>query len=405
MFCKIPRMELISRSKPNAGFLSGLLSAAVGLMSMLPAASAHDVLLSYARIWAEPDAYVLEVNLDPILTESFLADKLDNPANWLDHNNFGQSRTILSEEAKSFFAVTLDGKACEPIDADFRVEQDNCIYTICYPRMGSGQLTLTHGFLDRMREGYKTVLDVLGPDGSVKKTVVFTAGVPRITVSLPGAVPLAVTATNTGADKEGDVTAEPQSEPVPARSWFPVPFFKLGVEHIAFGFDHLLFLGGLLVACRRPSDIFAIVTSFTLAHSITLSVAALDLWAPPSVIVEPAIAASIVFVGVENMLRSNIGKGRAWLTFAFGLIHGFGFASVLREIGLGQNGSSIVGPLFAFNVGIEAGQLSIVTLVFPGLLWLQHASSRARRWLKPSLSSIIALIGLYWFLQRTVFAV
>ncbi len=108
--------------------------------------------------------------------------------------------------------------------------------------------------------------------------------------------------------------------------------------------------------------------------------------------------------GVENLLRSEIGKGRALLTFAFGLIHGFGFVRVLRDMGLGQNGGSIVGPLFTFNVGVEAGQLTIVALVLPGLLWLQHANVHARRLLRPSLSGVIALIGLYWLLQRTAFA-
>lgn len=368
-------------------------------------ASAHDELLGYAKIWTEPDAYVLEVNLDPYVTESFLADKLENPGSWLDHVNYEKSRAILTEEGENFFTVESAGQVIEPMGSDFRVEHDNCIYTIRYPRTGAEPLVLTHNFIRRMRPGYRTLLDVVGPDGRVAATIILTADEPRAPVSFAGAAP---------AESEGEPSpvgqpnetggAEPKLAPSPSHGWFPTTFFKLGVEHIAFGFDHLLFLAGLLVACRRPFDIFGIVTSFTLAHSITLSVAALGLWMPPPSIVEPAIAASIVYVGVENIIRKDIGTGRAWLTFAFGLIHGFGFAGVLRELGLGQDGKGIVGPLFAFNVGIEAGQLAIVAIVLPALLGLQHASSRARHFLTPALSAVIALLGLFWLLQRTVFA-
>ncbi len=384
--------------------LRSILTSAMGLLGFAATgASAHDVLLNYAQIRAAPDAWIIEVILDPYVTESFVSDELENAGNWLDHANFEQSRSILSKEAQTFFKAEVGGKQYDPLGTDFRVEQDDCIYTIRYPRAGDGQITLTNEFLDRMREGYKMLLDVILADGSVDKTIVFTATEPRATVSLPGAVPATSSITSAVVGEGGRDAVHPQSGVRSSRCLFPPAFFKIGIEHIAFGFDHLLFLGGLLVACRRPRDIFAIVTSFTLAHSVTLSVAALDLWAPPSSIVEPAIAASIVYVGVENILRSEIGKGRVLLTFAFGLIHGFGFASVLRDVGLGQDGRSIVAPLLAFNVGIEAGQLSIVALVFPGLLWLQHASAHARRWLKPILSVIIALIGLYWFLQRTIF--
>ncbi len=360
-----------------------------------PGAFAHVDSLSHGRIWAESDAWVLEVHLDPGVSESFVSGRFD-PA------EAEQSNARLAEEAKMLYQVSTGGRVIEPIDAEFRLVGKSAAFTVRYPRTGDGQLELTHRFPERMIAGKGTVLRSIYADGTPGKQIFVSAGHPMETVTLlknPAPVPKETTR---------DVEERLPEAPPPAgdqslHSRFPAVFFKLGVEHITFGFDHLLFLAGLLVACRKPFDIFAIVTSFTLAHSITLSVAALDWWMPPAGIVEPAIAASIVFVGVENLVRRYIGKERALLTFAFGLIHGFGFAGVLRELGLGQDGQSIVGPLFAFNVGIEAGQLTIVAIVLPALLWLQHASTRVRKWMQPSLSVIIALIGLFWFLQRTVF--
>lgn len=356
---------------------------------------AHTDQVSHGRIWAEPDAWVLEVHLNRDVSESFVAGQLDSADEELSYAR-------LAEESKMLFRIASDGQTIEPLDAEFRLVGESGVFKVRYPRTGDGHLELTHHFPDRMIDGKGTVLRSIYADGTPGKQVFLSASHPAETVTLlKNTVPVPRETVGDVAEQEPE--EPPLSADEPFQSWFSPLFFKLGVEHIAFGFDHLLFLAGLLVACRKPTDIFAIVTSFTLAHSITLSVAALDWWVPPSGIVEPAIAASIVFVGIENLVRKKIGKERALLTFAFGLIHGFGFASVLRELGLGQGGQSIVGPLFAFNVGIEAGQLAIVAIVFPVLLWLQHASDRVRKWMQPALSIIISLIGLFWLLQRTLF--
>jgi len=121
-------------------------------------------------------------------------------------------------------------------------------------------------------------------------------------------------------------------------------FLTLGVEHIVTGWDHLAFLFGLLVVGGKLRDAVKIITSFTLAHSLTLALATLNVINIPSRIVEPLIAVSIVYVGFENIVRENFSK-RWILTFAFGLIHGCGFASVLRELGVGTHGTSVVTPL------------------------------------------------------------
>jgi hypothetical protein len=115
------------------------------------------------------------------------------------------------------------------------------------------------------------------------------------------------------------------------------------------------------------------------------------------------IAASIIYVGVENLFRGGDPKGRGFLTFAFGLIHGFGFASVLRELGVGANGSGITVPLVSFNLGVEVGQVAIAAVVLP-LIWkLREQPQFVRRWV-PACSVAVALLGTFWFVQRVWFS-
>lgn len=179
-------------------------------------------------------------------------------------------------------------------------------------------------------------------------------------------------------------------------------FIWLGVEHIWKGYDHLLFLFALLVVCQSFRSIVTIVSCFTLAHSLTLALATLDLVAMPARLVEPAIAASIVFVGVENLWRRGAEpRGRSALTFAFGLIHGFGFASVLRDLGVGAGQEGIAMPLFAFNLGVELGQVAIAAVVMPLIWQLRRKEAFVRRGV-PALSALVAAAGLYWLLERTV---
>ncbi|HEY2772527.1 MAG TPA: HupE/UreJ family protein [Candidatus Binatia bacterium] len=172
-------------------------------------------------------------------------------------------------------------------------------------------------------------------------------------------------------------------------------FFRLGVEHIWTGYDHLLFLLAVLLAGGGIRRLAAIVTSFTLAHSITLGVAATGLLRLPVVWVEVAIAISIVFVAVENIFARGADR-RALVTFFFGLVHGFGFASVLSAAALPAAG--IVVPLLAFNLGVEAGQLAVVVAVVPALAVVMRGP-HARR-IQVVLSLLIAAAGATWALDR-----
>ena len=182
-------------------------------------------------------------------------------------------------------------------------------------------------------------------------------------------------------------------------------YLVTGIEHIFLGYDHIAFLVAIVLWARRLMPVIKVVTAFTIAHSITLSLAALQIVVIPSAIVEPAIAASIVFVALENFFSRNI-DGRWRVAFAFGLIHGFGFASALQEMGLPAN--AVLPALAAFNIGVEIGQLAIVSIVVPALILLDRlfAADRTKP-LRPAalvyaLSSVITILGGYWFITRAL---
>ncbi len=159
-----------------------------------------------------------------------------------------------------------------------------------------------------------------------------------------------------------------------AASSSAVRFLLLGIEHILTGYDHLLFLAGVLVVLRGWRDVVQTITAFTVAHSITLALATTGLVLVPGRIVEPLIAASIVYVGIENLMRDV--QGSRWkLTFGFGLVHGLGFATVLRDLGIGANGNGAIAvPLASFNAGVEIGQMAVAAAPRAGFLVACHAA-------------------------------
>jgi hydrogenase/urease accessory protein HupE len=182
-------------------------------------------------------------------------------------------------------------------------------------------------------------------------------------------------------------------------------FFKLGLEHILHGFDHQAFLLALLVAARRARSLVGVVTAFTVAHSLTLALAALDVVHVPSRFVELAIALSIAYVACDNLLRRAARD--PWLeAFGFGLLHGLGFAGFLGEALSGE--PLIVTALLGFNLGVEVGQLALVTLVLVLLALLFRRRARAEGApaglvppaVRDAVSVLVALAGFYWFCER-----
>ena len=187
-------------------------------------------------------------------------------------------------------------------------------------------------------------------------------------------------------------------------------FAASGVHHILIGPDHLLFLVGLLLMGGTLRRLVLVVSAFTLAHSVTLSLAVLRFVTPPAWVVEPAIALSIVYVGADNLIvEHERGWGpasteksprdvRAWIAFAFGLIHGFGFAGVLRDMELPS--AALGWSLLSFNLGVEAGQLLVVVTVAAVLAAVRRRSEAAGQKVAVAGSVAVIAAGVFWFIER-----
>jgi hypothetical protein len=174
-------------------------------------------------------------------------------------------------------------------------------------------------------------------------------------------------------------------------------FVPAGIHHILIGPDHILFLIGLLLLGGSFGRVLKIATAFTLAHSITLGLAALGLVQPNPRVIEPAIALSVALVGLDNLRRPQRDH-RTKLAFAFGFIHGFGFASVLHEFGLPRE--ALGWSLFSFNFGVELGQALIIGGVLPVLWWLRASWPRWENRVVAAGSWGVILAGGWWFIER-----
>jgi hypothetical protein len=176
-------------------------------------------------------------------------------------------------------------------------------------------------------------------------------------------------------------------------------YLSLGFTHIVpHGFDHMLFVLGIFLLSRRLKEVLAQVSAFTIAHSITLALSMYGALSVPPAVVEPLIAISIAYVAVENMLMSRLRSWRIALVFAFGLLHGMGFAGALQELGLPR--SEFVTALVTFNVGVEAGQLAVIAGAFLLVGWFWTRQDWYRRRVVLPASALIACIAVYWTVER-----
>ncbi len=179
-------------------------------------------------------------------------------------------------------------------------------------------------------------------------------------------------------------------------------YLKLGYTHIIpLGIDHILFVVSLFFLNPKLKVVIWQATAFTVAHSITLGLAMYGLIAPPTYIIEPVIALSIMFVAVENIISDKLVPSRIVVVFAFGLIHGMGFASALTSLALPQN--QFVTSLVTFNLGVELGQITVILLAWFLIgKWFYQKSWYRKRIVIP-ISAVIAVISLYWIVERTFF--
>lgn len=329
-----------------------------------------------------------------------LAPELDRDRNdSLTEQELTQGREAVLRAVVARVAIQGDGSACpgqlvsaKPVEGDGITVK--ATYTCSAP---PGEVDFDLEILEDLPYGHRHIFRAGGGPRLHEAILyrkrrtfeVLTSPAPLAPPTQPGAAPPSVSpAPPAGSAQQGGPAA-------PAGS---LELFAMGVEHILLGLDHLVFLLGLVLVGGRWRAILLVVTAFTVAHSITLALAALDVWAPSPRVVEPAIALSIAYVGVENRYVKDA-EGRWRITFPFGLVHGFGFAGALREIALPS--AAVPKALLLFNLGVEAGQLAVLAVVLPLL-----AYARRREWLTPRgvriASALVLLAGAGWFVERVV---
>jgi len=350
------------------------LSVVIIFMAASGAARAHNPGLSSATVTLEEQEITALLAFNPQDLEALL-----------EHEPGSVPLETLGRRA---LALSIDGAALAPARVTASTGENNDVeLRVRFPRSPGATLAITSVLLGEMPTGHRQILRVQTAAGKLLASGLLSASEASSIVPLPASHALP-----TGHDDPA--TFVPHTF---------VEFLKLGVEHILTGYDHLLFLFGLLLVCDRFGRAIRIITAFTIAHSITLALATFDVVTLSPDVVEPLIAASIVYVGVENLIRGREVKWRTALTFAFGLIHGLGFAGVLREIGVGRDGSGVLVPLASFNLGVEMGQLAIAAVVLP-VIWQLRKRPGFLRIAAPALSVLIVFAGIYWFLQRTLSA-
>ena len=356
----------------------GAILAILFSLLLLQDAAAHDPGLSSLTI--RPRTSGLEATLTLAVKDAAQLTELDeNRDGTVTPVEFARSRRQLEAAVAKKVVIAADGKVAKDKSISSRLDENNNV-DVCldFGATAFSSLEIQSKLIASLPLGHREYLQIVNSTGQTLFERLLSATTDRATMQVPH------TDANTVALEA-------------VRSF--TNFLCLGVKHILTGYDHLLFLFGLLLVARGFLCSLGIITSFTIAHSITLAVATLHLVQIPNRIVEPLIAASIVFVGIENLLRGDIRTARRMVPFGFGLIHGFGFASALREAGIGSGTGGILLPLFSFNLGVELGQIMVAALAVPIIWKLRENPMFIGRW-APACSAAVVLLGSFWFVQR-----
>jgi len=367
----------------------------------VPRVFAHAPFDCTARGIVHADSAEVMVTVGTTLGENFLRTAQLNPRQLPN----GQPFTLNSGIATNFFAVAADGNVSAPREADVISDGLEIQFHFEYALAPAKDLQLQAQFLPALRSPRNVALVLTDENGNVLGRAILAPGKATANFALPeklfpqavGTVVTPVSKTNLSATKPALPLAATKTQPSFGE------FLRLGINHIlnVSAFDHLLFLTALLLGCHNLKTMLLVITGFTLAHSFTLALAALNLVTISARLVEPAIAASIIFVAAENFRREEKSWPRYALTCGFGLIHGFGFASALRESGLGGTGTEIAMPLFAFNLGVEIGQLTVAAVVLPLLFALRKWTWFEKHGVRV-ISALVILVAIFWFCQRIV---
>ncbi|MDR3614317.1 MAG: HupE/UreJ family protein [Candidatus Obscuribacterales bacterium] len=285
------------------------------------------------------------------------------------------SSSSIKEAVDHRLLMRLDGKSIETQNASVSIDKANDLVTwqtVVAPQPKSLDVLARLYPEDKLSQTVVTVVK----DGQASEEYLLNAGNPRIE----------------------------HEQLKPDMLAISLQFIKQGITHIFSGADHVLFVIGLLITGGGIRSLIAVITAFTIAHSITLGLSAVQILSIPAWFVEPAIALSIVAIGLENLraLRKtsplSANRRLPYLAFSFGLIHGCGFASALSLVAL--NAQQLLLSLFSFNVGVEIGQGAIVLCLFPIISYLGRNKPVLARKIALVVSFLIATIGAIWFVQR-----
>lgn len=351
----------------------------LGILVLLGAAGvaqAHDPGMTVATVVVDADRTAVEISVKGVdLALAVGLDLLD--ANGLvDPERMDEARSAIGDHVRAVTAIGAAGVSC-PIVIDSLAAADDGILIFLHSPCGGATAGLV----------YRTQLLHQTRPGTIQNVLL---------ISGDDAIPVAL--------ERGNNTLE-LSQPVPRLEVFS-RYVIAGAGHIFIGFDHLAFLFALLLWAQRIWAVVKVVTAFTLAHTVTLSLAALDVVSVPASVIEPLIAATIVAAAGENFFNRDV--ERRWKTaFFLGLVHGFGFASALTAYGLPRD--ALIIALASFNIGVEVGQLALVALLLLALTTIDRTMSvGSKPTRKPivvyGVSVAIAVLGAYWLIERTLFS-
>jgi hydrogenase/urease accessory protein HupE len=341
---------------------------------------AHDPGLSSATVRFDSDR-VQAVLTFALKDAEQMLDSVHGGSNVLGAALPGRGKEALQSLLTEEFRLTVDGRKASVNSLSWQTDpQGNISISINWHSIRAGRIDLHSEFLHRMPIGHRQYLIFQSAENKILGEWMLSADRDSATLQM---------------------TVQPAHPDFGVRRSV-ARFLEMGIKHILNGYDHILFLLALLVVTRRFAPAVKIITSFTVAHSLSLGLATMNVLPLPGRIVEPLIAASIVYVGIENLIRGEQLKGRWLLAFAFGLIHGCGFASALRDLGVGMDGRGIALPLLSFNLGVELGQMGLAAVALP-LFWQLRNRPILISNCVPAASIVVVLLGAYWFVERVWF--
>jgi hydrogenase/urease accessory protein HupE len=358
-------------------------------------AIAHPYSASFTTIQFLEDETSFEFSIDALSIIELQEDMDINENNVLEMSEIEEEQDHLIEFLTHTVILDKGNEQQEPEFVDIKIEKKEnkefLTLTLKYPAYQPGDtLTLNDGlYFNDAETNYVNLLTATYAGGSSQAAL---QGENRSWTIL---LTEDQQEQQAGGEQAGGSATEQDPKPAtkPTSSW--LSFFKLGMSHILTGYDHLLFLFALLLRKQTFKQYALIVTSFTIAHSITLSLAVLGIMDLPSKFVESVIALSIIYVAVENIFKKEVNH-RWGLTFVFGLIHGLGFANILQEMNLSKG--NLASALVSFNIGIEVVQILIVLLLLPLLTYL-HRLKDPSKYIKYG-SIVIIAFGAYWLVER-----